>query len=185
MSRDRKAPPVWDTLEVGEALDRGVFKIQEIVRRSPRTGNAGTYQVLRIADWANVIALTPEDEVVLIAQYRHGTDSVTLEIPGGVLEPGEAPVDGVARELAEETGFTGAGPVLIGTVHPNPAIQDNACTTWLVTGARRTAEPEPDEGEDIDVVLVPRREIPALLREGRITHSLVVAAFHWLELHQP
>ena len=183
MSRDRKAPPAWDTLEVGEALDRGVFKIQEIVRRSPRTGHAGTYQVLRIADWANVVALTPEDEVVLIAQYRHGTDSVTLEIPGGVLEPGEAPADGVARELREETGFTGDPPVLIGTVHPNPAIQDNACTTWLVTGARRTAEPEPDEGEDIDVVLVPRREIPALLRAGRITHSLVVAAFHWLELY--
>ncbi len=176
-------PPRWETLELGEVVDRRVFKIQEIVRRSPRTGHAATYQVLRIPDWANVVALTPEDEVVLIAQYRHGIDQVTLEIPGGVLEPGEAPADGVARELAEETGFTGEEPVLIGSVHPNPAIQDNACTTWLVTGARRTAEPEPDEGEDIEVVLVPRREIPALLRDGQITHSLVVAAFHWLELH--
>ncbi len=183
MSRDRKRPPVWETLSVGATLDRGVFEVQEIVRRSPRTGHAGTYQILRIADWANVVALTPEDEVVLIAQYRHGIDDVTLEIPGGVLEPGETAADGVARELAEETGFTGDPPVLIGTVHPNPAIQDNACTTWLVTGARRTAEPEPDEGEDIDVVLVPRREIPELLRDGRITHSLVVAAFHWLELN--
>ncbi len=184
MSRDRSAPPRWETLELGKTLDRGVFKVQEIVRRSPRTGHAGTYQVLRIADWANVIAVTPEDEVVLIAQYRHGIDEVTLEIPGGVLEPGEAPAVGVTRELEEETGFTGDPPVLIGTVHPNPAIQDNACTTWLVTSARKTAETNFDDGEDIDVVTVPRGEIPALLRGGRITHSLVVAAFHWLELHR-
>ncbi len=184
MKSSKPGPPPWETLEVGAVLDRGVFRIQEIVRRSPRTGHAGTYQVLRITDWANVIAITPEDQVVLIAQYRHGTDKVTLEIPGGVLEPGETPADGGARELVEETGFTGDPPVLLGTVHPNPAIQDNACTTWLVTGARRTAEPSPDEGEDIDVLTVPRREIPALLRGGRITHSLVVAAFHWLELYR-
>lgn len=184
MSHNRPDPPIWETLEVGEALDRGVFRVQEIVRRSPRTGHAGTYQVLRIADWANVVAITPEDEVVLIAQYRHGLDEVTLEIPGGVLEPGEAPAVGVARELVEETGYTGDPPVLLGTVHPNPAIQDNACTTWLITGARQTAEPTPDEGEDITVLTVPRREISDLLRAGRITHSLVVAAFHWLDLHR-
>ncbi len=177
-------PPAWETLDTGDVLDRGVFRVQEIVRRSPRTGHAGTYQVLRIPDWANVVALTPTDDVVLVAQYRHGIDRVTLEIPGGVLEPGEEAAAGVARELAEETGYTGDPPVLLGSVHPNPAIQDNACTTWLITGAERTAEPQPDEGEDIEVVTVPRREIPALLRQGRITHSLVVAAFHWLELHR-
>ena len=186
MSHHRTAseagPPTWKTLERGETVDRGVFKLQSVVRRSPRTGHTGTYEVLRIADWANVIALTPEDEVVLVAQYRHGVDGVTLEIPGGVIEPDEAPADGAMRELAEETGFTGDAPVLIGTVHPNPAIQDNACTTWLVTNARKTAELSPDEGEDIDVVLVPRREIPTMLRRGQITHSLVVAAFYWLEV---
>ncbi len=179
----KKRPPTWQTLEIGENLDRGVFQVQEIVRRSPRTGHQATYQVLRIPDWANVVALTPDDDVVLVAQYRHGIDQVTLEIPGGVLEPGEEPAAGVARELVEETGYTGDPPVLLGTVHPNPAIQDNACTTWLITGARPTAEPSPDEGEDIEVVTVPRGEIPQLLRRGRITHSLVVAAFHWLELH--
>ena len=179
----RAGPPPWQTLEIGEVVDRGVFGLQQIARRSPRTGHHGVYQVLRIADWANVIALTPKDEVVLVAQYRHGIDRVTLEIPGGVLEPGETPARGIARELVEETGYTGAEPVLIGTVHPNPAIQDNACTTWLVTSAEQTQEPAPDAGEDIDVLTAPRREIPELLRHGRITHSLVVAAFYWLDLY--
>ncbi len=139
-------PPRWETLASGEILDRGVFGIQEIVRRSPRTGHAGTYQVLRIPNWANVVALTPEDEVVLVAQYRHGLDRVTLEIPGGVLDPGEDLAAGVARELEEETGHTGDPPVLLGTVHPNPAIQDNACTTWLITGARASGPHHPVAG---------------------------------------
>ncbi len=175
-------PQVWPTLEVGETLSRGVFSVQDVVRRSPRTGRTGRYQVLHIPDWANVIALTPDDEVVLVSQYRHGLDVVTHEIPGGVLEPGEDPASGAARELVEETGYTGELPVHLGTVHPNPAIQDNACSTWLITEARKTTEPTPDEGEDLTVVTVPISQIPALLRQGHITHSLVVAAFHWLEL---
>ena len=165
-------------------IDRGVFGLQQIERRSPRTGKVGSYQVLRVRDWTNVVAVTPDDQVVLVAQYRHGLDRVTLEIPGGLVEPGEAPAVAAARELAEETGYTGETPVLLGTVHPNPAIQDNACATFLITGARETEPQNPDEGEDIDVVLVPRRDIPSLLREGRITHSLVVAAFHWLDLYR-
>ncbi len=182
MQRDRERIQVWQTLETGEVEDRRVFGVQSIVRRSPRTGRPGTYQILRMPAWSNVIALTPDDEVVLIEQYRHGVDALTLEIPGGMIEPGEDAADGAARELVEETGYTGAAPELIGTVHPNPAIQDNVCTTWLVADARQTAEPTPDEGEDIAVLTVPRREVSGLIRSGRITHSLVIAAFHWLEL---
>ncbi len=183
--RDGSGPPLWPTLETGEILDRGVFGVQQLTRRSPRTGRVGTYQVLRVADWANVVALTPEDEVVLVAQYRHGLDELTLEIPGGVLEPGEAPETAAARELAEETGYTGDPPILLGTVHPNPAIQDNACTTWLISNARQTTALDLDEGEDIEVMTVNRSEIPTMLRRGRITHSLVVAAFLWLAMHDP
>ncbi len=175
-------PKLWETLDTGDDIQRGVFALQEVVRRSPRTGRAGTYQILRIRDWANVIALTPNLEVVLVAQYRHGTNSVTLEIPGGVLEAGEAGTDCAVRELAEETGFTGEAPLLLGSVHPNPAIQDNVCTTWLIRDARETTSQTQDEGEDIVVVTVPLADIPGLIRDGRISHSLVVAAFHFLHL---
>ena len=178
----RRSPrlPRWQTLEAGDVVDYKVFGVQQLVRRSTRTGRPGRYHVLRMPAWINVVALTGDDEVVLVAQYRHGLDTVTLEIPGGVVDAGEDPAQAAARELREETGYTGGEPQLIGTVHPNPAIQDNAATTWLIEGVRATAEPEPDEGEHIEVLTVPLAEIPALLRAGRITHSLVVAAFHWL-----
>lgn len=187
MSRRARPPgPVaWPTLEAGEATDYGIFRLRTVVRRSPRTGAAAPYRVLEVADWVNVVALTPDDEVVLVEQYRHGLDRVTLEIPGGVVDPGENVAAAAVRELREETGFTGDRPELLGVVHPNPAIQTNACHTFLVRGARATAAPDPDEGEDLVVRTVPRRTLAELVLTGRITHSLVVAAFHWLALRFP
>ncbi len=180
----RHAPrlPRWETLDAGEVTDYGLFGVRQVVRRSTRTGRPGRYLVLHVPAWINVVALTPDDEVVLVEQYRHGLDAVTLEIPGGMVDAGEEPAAAARRELREETGYAGREPVLLGTVHPNPAIQDNACTTWLIADARPTSRPEPDEGEHIEVVTVPRAEIPDLLSRGRITHSLVIAAFHWLDL---
>lgn len=176
--------PRWQTLSAARGEDYGLFRVDRLERVSPRTGKVGHYKVLRIGSWANVVALTSEGEVILIEQYRHGIDDLTLEIPGGVIEPDEDPLLGAARELREETGYAGDEPVLIGKVHPNPAIQDNVCFTYLIENARLVGELQLDPGEDIAVRRVPLEAVPRLLRDGLITHSLVVAAFHWLALHR-
>ena len=172
----------WETLEAGEIQKRGIFGFQQVVRRSPRTGRPGRYQVLHLDDWVNVVAITEDDDVVLIEQYRHGIDRPTLEIPGGLVEPGEDPAHAAERELLEETGYAGEPAELLGRVHPNPAFQTNVCSTYLVRGARRVAEPDLDPGEDIAVAIHPRSTLDAMVRRGDISHSLVVAAFHWLNL---
>ena len=184
MSQKESSLPRWQTLSVHQGEDYGLFRVDRLARVSPRTGKVGEYKVLRIASWANVVATTAAGEVLLIEQYRHGIDDLTLEIPGGVVEAGEDPLVGAARELREETGYAGDEPILIGRVHPNPAIQDNECFTYLIENARLVGEPELDPGEHIAVRAVPLDAVPALLRDGLITHSLVVAAFHWLALHQ-
>ncbi|MCG8462157.1 MAG: NUDIX hydrolase [Holophagales bacterium] len=168
----------------GERLELGIFAVDTARRRSPRTGKAGTYRILRTADWVNVVALTPERQVILIEQYRHGIDAATLEIPGGMVDPGEDPADAASRELREETGYTGGPPELLGRVHPNPAIQDNLCSAYLIRDCRLTHDTEWDSGEHILIHLEEAARIPELLHLGHITHSLVIAAFHWWHLRE-
>ena len=173
----------WTTLDVELVADCRIFAVKRIRRESPDGGKRGEFCTIDSPDWVNVIALTDEGEVVMIRQYRHGSDEITLEIPGGILDEGEKPEDAARRELLEETGFAGDRGRIIGCVRPNPALFDNSAYTVLITGARRVAEPSPDEHEDIAVRLYSLKEAEEMLRRGEITHSLVVNAFLWLRLY--
>jgi 8-oxo-dGTP pyrophosphatase MutT (NUDIX family) len=170
-------PRDWPLLGSRRLQDARVFALRADRSRHPVTGVERDVYVIESPDWVNVIALTERDDVVLIEQFRHGTRRVTLEIPGGMLEPGEDPVTAGLRELREETGFAGGEATLLGHCEPNPAIQDNRCFFVLARGVARVAEASLDEGEDIDVRLAPLRDVPRLLEDGSIRHALVHAAF--------
>ncbi len=134
----------------------------------------------------NVVALTEDGKAVLVKQFRQGTRETTLEIPGGAVDPGDrSPLAAARRELREETGYAARRWTRIGLVEPNPAFQTNACTTFLAEGCRRAGEPDPDEGEELDVVLVPASSLDSLARRGVIRHALVIAAFYWLRNRRP
>jgi ADP-ribose pyrophosphatase len=157
--------------------------VRRETHRSPRTGLPHAFYVLDCANWVNVIALTNAREVVLVRQFRAGTKAVTLEIPGGGVEATDRSALAAARrELREETGHAARTWKRLGVVNPNPAFQSNRCTTFLAEGSRSVGELIPDAGEDLAVELVPLRSIPGLIRRGQITHSLVIAAFHFLSL---
>ena len=156
-----------------------IFTLKKEGYRSPRTGKDHDFYLLDSSDWVNVIPLTPEGKVILVKQYRFGSKEFSLEIPGGMLDEGDSPAGAAVRELMEETGYGGDEPVLLGWVHPNPAIHTNRCYTYLIKNVFYQSSPRQDSTEDIEVLDVPLAAIPQLIREEKITHALVVAAFYW------
>lgn len=143
--------------------------------------------VVKAPDWINVIPVLSDGRVVLIRQWRYGIAAPCLEIPGGMVDPDENAEEAAARELLEETGYNARKMKLLGVTHPNPAFLSNQLTTYLATDLD-LVEPEREEfGVDDERIVVeptPMSEIPGLIREGAITHALVIAAFHLLEVER-
>lgn len=168
----------WDRVRARQLHDCRVFRLEEVEFRRNGILAPDPFYVVSAPDWINVIPLMDDGRVVMIRQFRFGTESVTLEIPGGMCDPEEDPATAASRELLEETGFIAASWSRLGAVHPNPAIQSNTCHTFLAEGLTREAEPKPDPNEGFEERLVVLDDIPGLIASGEITHSLVVAAFY-------
>ncbi len=151
-----------------------VMKLMASRVHSDRTGIEKDFFKLDFPRWVNIVACTEKKEIVLIRQYRFGSDRIELEIPGGAVDEGELPLEAGLRELLEETGYTGDNARIIGKVCPNPAIQDNFCYTVLVENVRKVAEPTLDEMEDIEVLTLSEDETFALIHDGTINHGLVL-----------
>lgn len=165
----------WETAPAEPLLETRIFTVHQRRAKSRQSAKEGAFVYLDAPDWVNVVAVTPDDEIVMIEQYRHGLDRVTLEIPGGMVDPGEGPLDAGVRELREETGYAGGEAQLIGRVSPNPAIQTNWCHTVRVPGVTRVGDQQLEGNEEIAIVLVPLAEIRPLITRGVIHHALVVA----------
>ena len=173
----------WKRKKSKEIADCRVFKVREDFCERVSDKLHSTFFVVENPDWVNIIALTKNNEVVLIEQFRHGTEEIILEIPGGMVDEDEEPLNAARRELLEETGFASDKFILLGKSRPNPAIQDNTIYHFLAVGCEKMAETAFDEHESGATKLVPSSEIENLIVGGNITHSLVIAAFHYYSLH--
>ncbi len=175
----------WDKLGSTPQGQYAVFDVRKDRTRSPTTDEEHAFYVIEAPDWVNVIPLTPDGQVVCIRQYRPGTEEVTLEVPGGMVDAGDGdPAAAAWRELREETGYSAEAMVPLGAVAPNPAIQTNRCHTYLAQGAYRDGAQALDGAEEIDVTLIDLDAISELIKGGQITHALVVVAFYLFDQHR-
>jgi ADP-ribose pyrophosphatase len=181
---DEQAPDLlWRRRSSEIIADCRVFQVRRDVSVSPHKGSEHDFFVLESSDWINIIPLTSNDEVVMIEQYRHGSEEVTLEIPGGMVDAGESPREAATREMLEETGYAATSEVVnLGKVRPNPAIHNNWIHTFLARDVSLRQKPVIESTEHTIVRLVPLSDIPRLIASGAINHALVVVGFHLLSL---
>lgn len=175
-------PKRWEVVASERLHDCAVFSVSRLRSRSPRDGGEHAFFRIDAADWVNVVPITASGDLVLIRQYRHGAGEVTLEIPGGMVDPGETPSAAAARELLEETGYRADEVALIGRSNPNSALFGNRLHSFVARGCERVQEVRNEGNEETAVELVPRAEVERLVREGTIDHALVLAGLYYLEL---
>jgi 8-oxo-dGTP pyrophosphatase MutT (NUDIX family) len=175
----------WQKIGSRSVGDFRIFTIRSDRKVSPRTQREHEFFVIDSVNWVNVIACTPDQQLVMVEQYRHGSNAVELEIPGGMMDANDgSPELTGQRELREETGYEGENARILGRISPNPAIMSNTCFTVIVENCRCVHPVEFDHGEDLITRLVPIADLPRLVAEGKIQHSLVVVALYHFELWQ-
>ena len=173
----------WQVLNRKLINDFGIVKIHTKQARSPRTGEVRDILAIDFPDWALVLAITPEKEVVMVNQYRHGIEQVCLELPSGLIDPGDSsPEVAAQRELLEETGYRSSGLIPLGECYPQPAVLSNRCYFFLAENAEKIQEPQMDEGEDIEILKFPLDDIGSMIEKGEINHGMVLLAFYYYRM---
>jgi len=166
----------WKRLTGEMVFDAGIFRLRREFYEF-RGAPAGPFYVLQAGTWANVVAVTPGGEVVLVRQFRHGTGGPSLEVPGGIVDPEDPdPASGALRELLEETGYSASQVRPLGRVSSNPAILDNETHFFVAEPAHQVRPAQPGHLEEIEVALLPLSQVLPRIRSGEIHHSLSVAA---------
>lgn len=167
--------PHWRRLATRYVIDSPFLRIRQDTVELPGGTIVPEYFVRESAGFVMIFALTEDERVVLVRQYRYGSDSVALELPAGTIEQGEDPQACAARELLEETGYAAERVRPLGS-YAVEAVRSNA-RAYLFTAekARRVAAPQPEPTEFIEVELATLDEFAAMLRDGRIDNIAAVA----------
>lgn len=176
----------WRELTREPVADCRIFTVERSIALSPIDAAPHTFHRIQSADWAQILPITTDGRAVLVRQYRHGAERVTLEIPAGMVDPGEDPAAAALRECLEETGYRARAAVPLGVVNPNPALFANRLHSFFAVDVEPERAVQNTATELTEAVLVPVGDLEGLLRDGEIDHALVAATlWRYLRLYLP
>jgi 8-oxo-dGTP pyrophosphatase MutT (NUDIX family) len=186
----KRLPPTkvgaWREVSRETVADARIFTVERSIAESPVDGEPRTFHRIRSVDWAQLLPITRDNEAVMVRQYRHGPQRVTLEMPGGLIDAGEDPAAAALRECLEETGYRARAALPLGTVNPNPALFTHRLHSFYATDVEPEGAIQNTGSEITEVVLIPVADLEGLLLSGEIEHALVAAAlWRYLRLHGP
>jgi ADP-ribose pyrophosphatase len=173
---DENMEKSWEIMRSEPGPDLVLFQTRYDWVKNPRNAKSMKAVILEAADWVNIVALTPAEKILVVRQFRFGVARTTIEIPAGIIEPGETPEQAAVRELKEETGYTAAGWKYLGWFEANPAFMNNVCHTWLALDIVKSHSPQLDEGEEISIAELSLGEIREEIERGNMRNSLTVLA---------
>lgn len=179
--KNADAPPPWERLASETLHDYTMFRTRRVRSRSPKDGSLHDFHLADSPDGVVLVALTTAGEIVLVEQFRHPFEKNFLELPSGVVDPGETPEQAAERELREETAYQGSSVRLLGTLSLNPSWQTLRVHIVLVQDAERAGAKSLDESEDTRVRLTTPARLRELIRDGTVDSATAVAA---LALHE-
>ena len=169
----------WQTLS-SEYINRHIYFT---ARRDRCLRNDGVivdpYFVVELPTAATAFALTADNKVVLVKQYRHPISTVALETPGGFVDEGEAFDTAMKRELLEETGYEFEQVEYLGKFAANPGVLNNYTEMFFARGGKKTAEQTLDHNEEIDILELSMDELLQLIEEKRIVQSMHVSTIFY------
>ncbi|PIK15189.1 NUDIX hydrolase [Halobacteriovorax sp. JY17] len=175
----------WKTNNYQHILKTFVFNYFKADRENSTGELKGSFDILECRNWVNVFAFNERDELILVKQYRHGIDDLTLETVAGVIESSEEPLTAAKRELLEETGHCSDEWSELGRVSANPAFMNNYCHYFVARNCREVSAQDLDPLEEIEVLKISMNEVEDKIRSGEIHHSLFLAGIGLLKNSLP
>ena len=173
---------IWRVIESEQIFKQPWLNVRKDVCELPNGNKHSSYYILEYPNWVSAFAITEDNKVLLVRQYRHGLEVVSTELPGGVVDKGETEADAIARELKEETGYEFSSFEHLGKIAPNPATSNNYMHMYLARGGKKVAQQNLDETEDVEVLTCTIDEVKQLLKDHKIVQALhVTCMFYALE----
>lgn len=167
---------VWKHLRSEQGDNLGILQVRFDWLEHPQTNKIMKRLVLESVDWVNIVALTSDNRSIMVKQYRFGISDCTIETPGGMVDPGEEPLEAAKRELVEETGYTSDQWSYLGAVEPNPAFHPHLCHHFLATNCTQTQDPDFGEGEAIEISLLTLDQLRDAMASKELRHVLALSA---------